>query len=59
MVVVGGALAVFGLTGFTGSIDSIGGSISGGFSWDAAPRAEAVIGVALFLLGMCFKRREP
>ena len=58
MAVLGGALAAFGLTGFSASLDNVAG-LSGWAGWDTASRVEVIIGVALFLLGKCLLKREP
>jgi hypothetical protein len=51
MIVLGGALAVFGISGFEAHVGSFGGA-----AWDIGDRIEIAVGVGLFILGISLRR---
>lgn len=57
MIVVGGALAAFGFSGFSASVETLLGSLSGSAGWSIGSQIEITIGTALFLLGMSLRNQ--
>ena len=56
MIVIGGGLATFGLSGFSASLGTLWGELNGGASWDNGSRIEITVGVVLFLLGISIRK---